>query len=53
MGARPIQGHLQTFLQGLQVAQVLGSVLDVYVQVAFPNQGIKKLAASIARLEKR
>jgi len=26
---------------------------DEYVQVAFPNQGIKKLAASIARLEKR
>ena len=26
---------------------------DVYVQVAFPDQGIKKLATSIARLEKR
>ena len=26
---------------------------DEYVQVAFPNQGIKKLAASIANLEKR
>jgi len=26
---------------------------DEYVQVAFPNQGIKKLATSIAKLEKR
>jgi DNA helicase-2/ATP-dependent DNA helicase PcrA len=26
---------------------------DTYVQVAFPNQGIKKLATSIAKLEKR
>ena len=26
---------------------------DAFVEVAFPNQGIKKLAASIARLEKR
>jgi DNA helicase-2/ATP-dependent DNA helicase PcrA len=26
---------------------------DTYVQVAFPNQGIKKLAASFAKLEKR
>ncbi len=26
---------------------------DQFVQVAFPNQGIKKLAASIAKLEKR
>ncbi len=26
---------------------------DEYVQVAFPNQGIKKLSTSIAPLEKR
>jgi DNA helicase-2/ATP-dependent DNA helicase PcrA len=26
---------------------------DQYVQVAFPDQGIKKLSASIAPLEKR
>ncbi len=26
---------------------------DEYVQVAFPNQGVKKLSASIAKLEKR
>ena len=26
---------------------------DEYVQVAFPDQGIKKLATSIAKLEKR
>jgi DNA helicase-2/ATP-dependent DNA helicase PcrA len=26
---------------------------DDFVQVAFPNQGIKKLSASIAKLEKR
>ena len=40
------------FGEGTVVAVELASD-DEYVQVAFPNQGIKKLATSIARLEKR
>ena len=40
------------FGEGTVIAVELASD-DEYVQIAFPNQGIKKLAASIAKLEKR
>jgi DNA helicase-2/ATP-dependent DNA helicase PcrA len=46
------QVHHNKFGEGTVVAVELAND-DEYVQVAFPNQGIKKLATSIAKLEKR
>lgn len=46
------QVYHNKFGEGTVIAVELAAD-DEYVQVAFPNQGIKKLAASIAKLEKR